>query len=93
MSALDIRRTVSRASVISLPGSINTKRGYKEFCKSLYQTGITPEMISQKKKEIIRIFKSQDAAASVQGDGSTFQDQTQLPVVSQFAPDHDQNGV
>ena len=59
---LGLHRTSSRISldsITSFAGSINTKKGYKEFCKSLYNIGITPEMINQKKKEILNIFKPQ----------------------------------
>ena len=57
---VSIHRTASRDSVISLPGSINTKRGYKEFCKSLYQSGITPTMLSQNQKGIFKICDPQN---------------------------------
>ena len=83
---LDLRRTNSRVSlksITSLPGSINTKRGYREFCQSLYQIGVTPEMIGQKKREILSIFRPQNSASGceVGGDSVTVEGQSQFPVV------------
>ena len=84
MTSGSIHRTASRDSVISLPGSINTKRGYKEFCKSLYQPGITPKILRENQKEILNICDPQNATTSSQvADDSSFEDQTQLLVIGQ----------
>ena len=70
-SALGLRRTMSRDSIVSFAGSINTKKAYKKFCKGLFNIGVTAEMIGQKEKEIQDIFKTQHPGASSQTDGST----------------------
>ena len=73
---LGLHRTNSRASIRSITSfasSINTKKAYKEFCKSLHHIGVTEEMISQKKSEILNMFKSLN---------TSIEDQRQLLVVS-----------
>ena len=71
-SVLGLHRTMSRDSVVSFAGSINTKKAYKKFCKGLFNIGVTADMISQKEKEIQDIFKTQHSAASNQmGDTSS----------------------
>ena len=52
MDKLVLRRTSSRDSLISLAGSINTKTVYGNFCKDLFESGVTAEMIKGKEKEI-----------------------------------------
>ena len=82
---LGLHRTNSRVSIDSITsfaGSINTKKAYKKFCKKLFQIGVTSEMISQKEKEILDIFNTQDAATSCQTDDGDIADQSQLLVVS-----------
>ena len=81
----DTNSRVSLNSITSLPGSINTKKGYKEFCKSLYQIGVTPDMISQKKQEILNIFESRETATGSQIGNSTVENQSQLPTLSNFS--------
>lgn len=71
--------TVSLDSITSFAGSINTREGYKEFCKGLYQIGITPEMMNQRKAEILNIFNSENTGHT---DDSTIEDQSQFPAVS-----------
>ena len=81
---LGLHRTSSRVSIDSITsfaGSINTKKAYKSFCKDLYQIGVTPEMISQKKREILNIFKPQNTVIS---DGNNIPHQSQLSAVSDF---------
>ena len=73
---------VSLDSITSFAGSINTKKAYKKFCKSLFQTGVTAEMISQKEGEILKIFKPENTATSSQVDDHTIEDKSQLPPVS-----------
>ena len=55
-SVLGLHRTISRDSIVSFAGSINTKKAYKKFCKGLYEIGVTAKMISEKEKEIRAIF-------------------------------------
>ena len=44
-AVLSLHRTNTRVSIDSIPGSINTKRAYKKFIKSLHQIGVTADMI------------------------------------------------
>lgn len=78
-----LHRTDSRVSinsVTSFAGSINTRKAFKEFCKDLYNIGVTAEVIRQKKEDILNIFKSQDTAIASQiHDGNIA---GQLPQVS-----------
>ena len=74
-SVLGLRRTMSRDSIVSFPGSVNTKKAYKKFCKGLFNIGVTAELIAQKEKEIQDIFNTQHpAASSSQMDDSTSAD-------------------
>ena len=85
---LGLHRTNSRVSIASITSfawSVNTKRAYKEFCKNLFQIGVTPEMIKQKEREILDIFQSQDTTISGQIDGSNIAGQSQLPTVSNYS--------
>ena len=53
---LGLHRTTSRVSITSF-ASINTKKAYKDLCKSLYQMGVKADMVSQKKSEILNILR------------------------------------
>ena len=80
---LGLHRTNSRVSIDSISsfaGSVNTKKGYKKFCRSLFQIGVTSEMINQNEDEILNIFKAQNTDSSGQIDN----DQSQLPTVGDF---------
>ena len=82
---LGLHRTVSRVSIDSIAsfaGSINTKKAYKEFCKNLYQIGVTAEMIRVKESEILDIFKPHDTPISAQTDDSNIAILSQFPAVS-----------
>ena len=68
-------------SIVSFDGSINTKSGYKKFCSSLYEMGVTAEILRLKKREILNIFKPQNTATSSQTDDSTIKDQSQFPAI------------
>ena len=68
---LGLRRTTSRDSLVSLAGSINTKRAYKKLVKDLFAIGVTAGMINDKEKEIKGLFGPQQAAASNTMDHST----------------------
>ena len=78
-SVLGLRRTMSRDSVVSFSGSINTKKAYKKFCKGLFNIGVTAEMIAQKEKEIQDIFKTQHPGTSSQMEDSTSVDPNPAP--------------
>ena len=80
---LGLHRTTSRVSLTSLPGSINTKKAYKRFCKNLFQMGVTSDMITQKEGDILNMLKQpHDTATSdeVNGSGSS----TEPFIVSHF---------
>ena len=70
--------TVSLDSITSFTGSINTKKAYKKFCKSLYQIGVTPELLSLKEREIFNIFEPQSTSPNSQICDNTTEDQSQL---------------
>ena len=72
---LVLRRTSSRDSLVSLPGSIRTKNVYKNFIKGLFESGVTAEMIKSNEKEIQNMLKRSDATTSSQTDVSTNADQ------------------
>ena len=72
-SVFSLRRS---SSLISYAGSINTKKFYRNFCKGLFESGVTPEMIKSKEKEIYNILKP---TTSSQIDVSTNADQSRLP--------------
>ena len=79
LDKLVLRRTSSRDSLVSLAGSINTKKVYRNFCKGLFESGVTAEMIKGKEKEIHNMFKPPNATTSSQIDASTNADQSRLP--------------
>ena len=78
-SVLGLRRTVSRDSLVSLAGSINTKKAFQKLCKGLVKIGVTAEMIGQKEKEIQDIFKTQHPGTSSRIDDSTPADPNPAP--------------
>ena len=55
-------------SLISVAGSINTKKEFKELCKDLFECGATAEMIKSKRGEIRKMFKSQNAGTNTIAD-------------------------
>ena len=60
---LGLHRTKSRVSIDSistLAGSINTKKAFKKFCQNLYQIGVRADLIKEKEREILDIFKAQN---------------------------------
>ena len=72
---------VSLDSISSFAGSIGTKKTFKKFCNSLHQIGVTAELISQKEREILNIFQSQNAVSSNQIVDGTMEDETEISVV------------
>ena len=81
-SAGSLFRTNSRVSINSIAsfaGSVNTKKAFKTFCNDLYGVGVTEEVISQKKAEILNMLVPQNTATS---DDSNVVDDGQLPAVS-----------
>ena len=76
---LGLHRTVSRDSIVSLAGSINTKHAYKKLIKDLLAIGVTADMIKEKENEIKHILRPQQPAVSSQMDESTFVGPNQLP--------------
>ena len=70
---LGLHRTTSRVSLTSLPGSVNTKKAYKRFCKNLLQMGVTSDMIAQREGDILNMLNQPqdiDTGPSVRGNGS-----------------------
>ena len=82
LDKLVLRRTSSRDSLVSLPGSINTKNVYKNFIKDLFESGVTAEMIKSKQKEIQNMLKPSDATTNSQTDISTNSETSLLPTIS-----------
>ena len=77
---LGLHRTMSKDSIVSFAGSVNTKKAYKKFCKGLFDIGVTADMISQKEKEIQEMFQPQHpTTTSNHTNDGTFMDQSQLP--------------
>ena len=76
---LGLRRKSSSESLVSIAGSINTKKIYRNFCQGLFESGVTAEMIKSKENEIHNVFKPPNATTSTQIDSSTNADQGQLP--------------
>ena len=74
--ALGLRRS---PSLVSLAGSINTKKVYRNFCKGLFESGVTAEMIKSKENEIHSMFKPPDATTSSHIEASS-----QIEVSSQI---------
>ena len=71
LDKLVLRRTSSRDSLISFARSINTKKVYRNFCKGLFESGVTAEMIKGKEKEIHDMFKPRNATTSSQIEASS----------------------
>ena len=68
---LGLRRTTSRDSLVSLAGSINTKKAFKKLIKDLCAIGITADMINKNEKEIKGLLGPEQADSSGQIDDST----------------------
>ena len=79
LDKLVLRRTSSRSSLVSLAGSINTRKVYRNLCKGLFESGVTADMIKSKEKEIYNVFKPPNATTSSQIDASTNASQSRLP--------------
>ena len=75
-TVLGLRRS---SSLVSLAASINTKKVYRNFCKGLFDSGVTAEMIKSKEREIYSLFKPPDPTTSSQINGSSNTDQSQFP--------------
>lgn len=78
---LGLHRTNSRISVTSIASftnNANTRKAYKQFCKNLYEIGVTEDMIHEKEKEILDILRSQNMIPSNQISDSIIEDQGEL---------------
>ena len=62
-TVLGLRRS---SSLVSLAGSINTQKVYRNLCKGLFDSGVTAEIIKSKEKEIHNIFKPPNATTNWQ---------------------------
>lgn len=86
-NVLGLHRTTPRDStdsVASFAGSIDTQKAFKKFCKTLYQIGVTKEIISEKESEILNILKPPNIAISGQIDDSNIVDPSELLPVSSY---------
>ena len=66
LDKLVLRRTSSRSSLVSFAGSINTQNFYRNFCKGLFESGVTANMIKGKEEEIYNLLKSSNATTNWQ---------------------------
>ena len=85
-NVLGLHHSKTKVSIEAISSSIrgnNTKMAYKKLCENLHQIGITSEMMSRKKKEILEIIKPQ--VTVIGGHESNIADQNQLPTVSDFS--------
>ena len=69
---------VSVTSIASFAANTNTETAYEQFCKDLYQIGVTEDMVRRKKDIILEILGSQSIVASSQIGGSNARDQNQV---------------
>ena len=70
---------VSRDSIASCAGSINTKMAFKKLFQDLYQIGVRAEMIKEKEGEIFNIFQPHNTSTSGLIDDSNDADQNKIP--------------
>ena len=68
-------------AISSFARSTNTKEAFKEFCKTLFEIGVTSSVISQNKCEILNICKP---LISAQINNSNTASQSQSPAVGNF---------
>lgn len=68
---------ISVNSIASFAENVNTRKAYKQFCRNLYQVGVTENMIRQKEKEILEIFRTKSIVASSQTGDSNIGNQGQ----------------
>ena len=69
---------ISVTSIVSFTENINTREAYKQFCRNLYQIGVTEDMIRLKEKEILKILRPENMAASSQISSGNIGGQRQL---------------
>ena len=67
--------TVPVTSIASFAANTKTEIAYKQFCKDLYQIGVTEDIIQQKKGQILKILKSQGMVTSSPIDNIGDEDQ------------------
>ena len=70
MFGLHRTNSISVTSIASFAQNANTGKAYKQFCKNLYQIGITEDMIEEKQKEILDILRPQCTVTKGQISGS-----------------------
>ena len=73
----------SRVSITSIASfaantNTNTETAYQQFCKDLYQIGVTEDMVRRKKDIILEILRSQSMFSSSQISDSNTRDQNQV---------------
>ena len=62
--------SVTSIAAFAANASANTETAFEQFCKGLYQTGATKDMIRQKEDKILEILTSHGMVASSQIGGS-----------------------
>ena len=75
-SILGLHRTGSKISVTtiaSFAASTNARDAYKQFCRNLYQIGVTEDELRQKENEILEILRPQSILTSTQTGNSGVQ--------------------
>ena len=68
---------ISITSIASFAAN-TTETAYEQFCKDLYQVGVTEDMLRRKEDRILEILRSQGMVASSRIGGSFVREQDQL---------------
>ena len=79
---LGLHRTTSTVpidSITSFAESIKTEKAFKQFCRNLYECGVTAKLLSQNESEFLNILNSPNTASNIH------RDQSQLLPVSYFS--------
>ena len=84
------------ASIASFAANTNPEIAYKQFCKDLYQIGVTEEIIQQKEDqilEILEILRSQVMVTSSPIDNTEDEDQALETAYKEFCENLRHTGV
>ena len=66
-------------SIASFVEDTDTRKAYKQFCRKLYEIGITEDTIHQKGDEVLEILRSHSMVTNSQVGGSDIGGRPQLP--------------
>lgn len=78
---LGLHRVSSRISVDSIASfaeNINSRNAFDQFCKRLYEIGVTEDTIREKENEILEILRPKNMVAGSLIEDSNMKDQGQL---------------